>query len=149
MSISQLLLGPVTSFGNVLDPSHPPSQHSCDYPGGSMIGKHFSIHITTPLASCNLHMDGITLYEPPGTAHSILTGHFQSLNPKLSYSLHSAITPTSCYIATLQCHLPPSQARTAHHYQMRSLVISLSPRQPEELLGCPSMVYRYRKHKNT
>lgn len=106
MSVSQLLLGPVTFFGHVLDPSHPPFQHSCGYPESSMVWKHFNIHIATPFASCNLHMDSIILCEPPGTAHSILTGHFQSLNLKLFHSLHYPNLLLHCYPPMLPASIP-------------------------------------------
>lgn len=104
--------GASTFFGHVLDPSHPPFQHSCGYPESSMVWKHFNIHIATPFASCNLHMDSIILCEPPGTAHSILTGHFQSLNLKLFHSLHYPNLLLHCYPPMLPAsvqdpHCPP------------------------------------------
>lgn len=134
MSVSQLLLGPVTYFGHILDHSHAPSWHSCGSLQSSMVWNHFSILISAPPTRCLLHMDSITPQEPPSAAYSIQNGHFQSLNPKASplppfchYSsllLHCYLLMPSAPIPGLHCPPQPdvvSGGLLSHQESQRSI----------------------------
>lgn len=129
MSISQVFLGPVTSCGHVLDPSHPPFQNSYWSLSQRLLqGTTFTwtaSPLRTPLAL---------------PAPFILA--FQSLNPKatpLPQFCHYPSILIRCY---LQCHLPSS------HHQIWSLMVFLVTKKVTGALGCPWMVYRHRTHKN-
>lgn len=94
MRMSQLLPGPIPSFGHGLDPSLLPSRHSCCSPESSMVWDHLAFISASP-ARHNLHVDSITPQEPPGTAHSIQTDwgfSKQAWTPRLPHYPHSPST---------------------------------------------------------
>lgn len=92
--MSQLLFGPATSFGNALDPCHPPSQHSCGFPESPIIWDTlaflFELQVLSPVSKLGIFK--------------------VSVNPMASsLSLFCHYPLASCYVAILQDRLPPSR----------------------------------------